>query len=89
MQPAEICALAGVGSPTNEGLYLRDMDVTREPIGQETLAAQLAQRANDEALAHAVLLTGAPGRGGLALALGLARQSVSYTHLTLPTKRIV
>ncbi len=50
------------------------MDVTREPIGQETLASQLAQRADDEALAHAVLLTGAPGRGGLALALGLARQ---------------
>lgn len=50
------------------------MDATREAIGQAILSAQLAQRADDDALAHALLLTGAPGRGGLALALSLARR---------------
>ena len=50
------------------------MDVQRPPIGQESLAARLAARADQGTLAHAMLFTGAPGRGGLALALALARR---------------
>ncbi len=69
-----MCALDCVGIPTPKGDYLRAMDATREAIGQAILSAQLAQRADDDALAHALLLTGAPGRGGLALALSLARR---------------
>ena len=69
-----MCASGGVGTPTGKGDYLRTMDATREAIGQAALAAQLAQRADDDALAHALLLTGSPGRGGLSLALALARR---------------
>ena len=49
-------------------------EVLTEAIGQEALAARLAQQADAGSLAHAILLTGAPGRGGLALALNLARR---------------
>ena len=49
-------------------------EVLTEAIGQEVLAARLAQHADAGSLAHAILLTGAPGRGGLALALNLARR---------------
>ena len=50
------------------------MEATREAIGQEALANRLAERADAGTLAHAMLFTGSPGRGGLALALGLARR---------------
>ena len=36
-----------------------------------------------------ILLNGAKGRMGLAIANVAASETVSYTHLTLPTKRIV
>ena len=49
-------------------------EVLTEAIGQEALAARLAHHADAGSLAHAILLTGAPGRGGLALALNLARR---------------
>ena len=49
-------------------------EVLTEAIGQEALAGRLAQHADAGSLAHAILLTGAPGRGGLALALNLARR---------------
>ncbi len=50
------------------------MEALREAIGQEALVARLAERADTGTLAHAMLFTGAPGRGGLALALALARR---------------
>ena len=50
------------------------MEALREAIGQEALANRLAERADAGSLAHAMLFTGAPGRGGLALALALARR---------------
>ena len=43
-------------------------------IGQEGLASRLARHAEAGSLAHALLLTGSPGRGGLALTLALAKQ---------------
>ena len=49
-------------------------EVLTEAIGQEALAGRLAHHADAGSLAHAILLTGAPGRGGLALALNLARR---------------
>lgn len=49
-------------------------EVLTAAIGQEALAQRLAQHADAGSLAHALLLTGAPGRGGLALALNLARR---------------
>ena len=45
-----------------------------EAIGQDALTRRLARHAEEGSLAHAMLLTGAPGRGGLALALNLARR---------------
>lgn len=45
-----------------------------EAIGQDALTQRLARHAEEGSLAHAMLLTGAPGRGGLALALNLARR---------------
>lgn len=45
-----------------------------EAIGQGALTQRLARHAEEGSLAHAMLLTGAPGRGGLALALNLARR---------------
>lgn len=50
------------------------MEALREAIGQEALVARLSERADTGTLAHAMLFTGAPGRGGLALALALARR---------------
>lgn len=49
-------------------------EVLMEAIGQEALTERLSRHAEDGSLAHAMLLTGAPGRGGLALALALARR---------------
>lgn len=55
--------------------YIRAMaEVLMEAIGQEALTERLACHAEEGSLAHAMLLTGAPGRGGLALALALARR---------------
>ena len=51
-----------------------EVQLIREPIGQEALAARLAERADRGTLAHAMLFTGPAGRGGLALALALARR---------------
>lgn len=51
-----------------------EVQLMREPIGQEALAARLADRADRGTLAHAMLFTGPAGRGGLALALALARR---------------
>lgn len=48
--------------------------VQSEAIGQEALAGRLARHADGGTLAHAILLAGPPGRGGLALALNLARR---------------
>ncbi len=50
------------------------MEAVREAIGQEVLAARLAEHSAKGTLAHAMLFTGPPGRGGLALALNLARR---------------
>ena len=50
------------------------MGAERVAIGQEALANRLARHAQDGSLAHALLLTGVPGRGGLALTLALAKQ---------------
>lgn len=50
------------------------MGAERVAIGQEGLANRLARHAAEGSLAHALLLTGVPGRGGLALALQLAKQ---------------
>ena len=50
------------------------MGADRQAIGQEALSARLARHAAEGSLAHALLLTGAPGRGGLALTLALAKQ---------------
>ena len=36
-----------------------------EAIGQDALTRRLARHAEEGSLAHAMLLTGAPGRGGL------------------------
>jgi len=44
-----------------------------EVIGQEELKAQLIQMINSNRLAHAIMLEGKYGRGGLALALALAQ----------------
>lgn len=50
------------------------MEAVHEAIGQDMLAARLAEQADAGTLAHAMLFTGPPGRGGLALAMGLARR---------------
>lgn len=50
------------------------MGAERVAIGQEALATRLARHAEEGSLAHALLLTGVPGRGGLALTLALAKQ---------------
>ena len=50
------------------------MGAHRVAIGQEALATRLARHAEEGSLAHALLLTGVPGRGGLALTLALAKQ---------------
>jgi len=49
-------------------------EALKEAIGQEALTQRLARHAEDDSLAHALLFTGAPGRGGLALVLDLARR---------------
>ena len=50
------------------------MGAERVAIGQAALATRLARHAEEGSLAHALLLTGVPGRGGLALTLALAKQ---------------
>lgn len=50
------------------------MEVLHEAMGQASLLARLSERADAGTLAHAMLFTGPPGRGGLALALALARR---------------
>ena len=57
------------------------MGAHRVAIGQEALATRLARHAEEGSLAHALLLTGVPGRGGLALTLA-PRQAVA-----LPTEQ--
>ena len=51
------------------------MGAERVAIGQEALANRLARHAEEGSLAHALLLTGVPGRGGLALTLALTLPS--------------
>ena len=60
-------------------------------LGQETMVQILSNAFSSGRIAHAYMLTGVRGIGKTTTARLLARalNSVSYTHLTLPTKRIV
>ncbi len=80
MRQGVISAVAFAGPLQAEDRYLRDMEVLQEAVGQEALTARLFERADAGTLAHAMLFTGPPGRGGLALALALARR----LHCTSP-----
>ena len=65
-----------------------------ELIGQDAMVTTLGNAIKRDRLAHAFLLTGVRGVGKTSTARLVAKAlncigPVSYTHLTLPTKRIV
>ena len=89
MVEAAVILVAGIGS------RLRPITDTRPkalaPVGDETILGRAARLLLDFGISRLILATGYREDAVRAAVVGLPCEvvSVSYTHLTLPTKRIV